>query len=194
MPASNYLITGALQCPPPHFPACSPGACTLRCIRSCFAVCSWHAVGTLFNALPLSSGHHLVGIAEIGFRSLCGSTSTPVFRSHRRPAGSADMTVRLWSVELGRCLHAFRGHLAPVWAVAANPHGHYFASGSNDCTAMVWAVDQPTCRRILVRRGMWGEAPSASHCGCDDRHCCTSYSLRRRGVVSSLPQVSHPHF
>lgn len=78
-----------------------------------------------------------------------GSCADRLARLHC--AGSADQTVRLWSVELGRCLHAYRGHFAPVWAVATNPHGLYFASASNDCTARIWSVDNPETRRMIVR-------------------------------------------
>ena len=43
-----------------------------------------------------------------------------------------------------------RAHTAPVWCAKWAPTGHYFATGSLDGTARVWATDASAPRRVLV--------------------------------------------
>lgn len=43
-----------------------------------------------------------------------------------------------------------RGHMFPVWDVAAAPQGQYFASASGDRTARVWATERPQSLRLLA--------------------------------------------
>ncbi len=61
-------------------------------------------------------------------------------------------TMRLWSLRpaLGANLAAFRGHLFPVWDVAACPGGLYAATASADCTARVWSTERTQSLRILA--------------------------------------------
>lgn len=65
-------------------------------------------------------------------------------------SGSADKSIRLWSLDVWQCLVAYRAHDAPVWDVQWSPHGHYFASASHDRTARVWATDHIEPLRVLV--------------------------------------------
>jgi len=61
--------------------------------------------------------------------------------------------------EMGVGLAAFRGHMLPVWDVAAGPLGYHFASASADRTARVWATDHIRTLRIFAgvcRK--WGES------------------------------------
>jgi len=44
----------------------------------------------------------------------------------------------------------YKGHTFPVWDVRFSPHGYYFASGSHDKTARLWATDQPQPLRVFV--------------------------------------------
>ena len=62
-------------------------------------------------------------------------------------------TVKLWSTELEQGpanLVTFRGHMFPVWDVAACPGGQYFASGSADRTARVWSTERAQSLRLLA--------------------------------------------
>lgn len=43
-----------------------------------------------------------------------------------------------------------RGHVFPVWDVAAAPLGHYFASASGDRTARVWVTERAHSLRMLA--------------------------------------------
>lgn len=52
--------------------------------------------------------------------------------------------------EMGVGLAAFRGHMLPVWDVAAGPLGYHFASASADRTARVWATDHLRTLRIFA--------------------------------------------
>lgn len=45
-----------------------------------------------------------------------------------------------------------RGHNYPVWDVAANPHGQYFASAGADRLARIWTVERNQPVRILAGR------------------------------------------
>ena len=58
--------------------------------------------------------------------------------------------MRLWSPVLGLNLAAYRGHLFPVWDVAACPGGLYAATASADRTARVWSTERTQSLRILT--------------------------------------------
>lgn len=58
--------------------------------------------------------------------------------------------MRLWSPALGANLAAFRGHLFPVWDVAACPGGQYAATASADRTARMWSTEHPHALRIFA--------------------------------------------
>lgn len=56
-------------------------------------------------------------------------------------SASFDSTVRLWDVELGRCLYKLTRHNEPVYSVSFSPDGKYLASGSFDKCVHIWSVD-----------------------------------------------------
>ncbi|PPQ76995.1 hypothetical protein CVT25_014812 [Psilocybe cyanescens] len=45
---------------------------------------------------------------------------------------SFDSTARLWDSVTGECLHVFRDHKAPLYALTFSPDGKFFATGSGD--------------------------------------------------------------
>lgn len=53
---------------------------------------------------------------------------------------SFDTTVKLWDVDVGRCVHTLRGHSEAVYSVAFSPNGRYVATGSFDKNIYVWSV------------------------------------------------------
>jgi transcription initiation factor TFIID subunit 5 len=65
-------------------------------------------------------------------------------------SASADSTVRLWSLQLKRCVSVFRGHSGPVWDVASCPRSPYFATAGWDGTARIWSTEHIKPLRLLV--------------------------------------------
>ncbi len=53
-------------------------------------------------------------------------------------SGSADNTVKLWSVESQKEVTTLQGHSSDVRSVAFSPDGKYLASGSEDNTVKLW--------------------------------------------------------
>lgn len=65
--------------------------------------------------------------------------------------GSADATVRLWSLASKSNLVTYRSHASfPVWDVQFGPYGYYFASCSMDRTARLWSTDHVTPLRVFA--------------------------------------------
>ena len=68
-----------------------------------------------------------------------------------------------------------RGHVFPVWDVAAAPQGQYFASASADRCARVWVTERPQSLRLLaghhsdVSAVMWHPNGDLLASGSDDR-------------------------
>lgn len=56
-------------------------------------------------------------------------------------SASFDSTVRLWDMEIGRCLYKLTRHREPVYSVSFSPDGKYLASGSFDKKVHIWSVD-----------------------------------------------------
>ncbi|GAX74780.1 hypothetical protein CEUSTIGMA_g2227.t1 [Chlamydomonas eustigma] len=54
---------------------------------------------------------------------------------------SFDTTVKLWDVEVGRCVQSLQKHVEPVYSVAFSPNGRFVATGSFDRKLYVWSVD-----------------------------------------------------
>lgn len=62
--------------------------------------------------------------------------------------GAYDNTVRLWDVEMGRCLRILEGHTDCVMSVAWSADGRRALSGG-DKTVWVWDVEMGRCLRVL---------------------------------------------
>lgn len=66
-------------------------------------------------------------------------------------SGSADSTIKLWQVNIGREICTFTGHSDSVWSVAFSRDGKLLASGSADSTIKLWQVN--TGREIRTFTG-----------------------------------------
>jgi WD40 repeat protein len=60
--------------------------------------------------------------------------------------GDTDTVVRLWEVVTGKERRHFRGHDGRILSLSIAPDGRRLASASQDGTALVWALDQPSTR------------------------------------------------
>jgi WD40 repeat protein len=69
-------------------------------------------------------------------------------------SGSADQTVRLWSLPDGRLIETLIGHGDSVECLAMSPDGRFLASGSTDRTVRLWSL--PDGRLIGVLEGHRG--------------------------------------
>lgn len=58
--------------------------------------------------------------------------------SYLLASGSEDQSIRLWDVQVHRCLKSLQGHSNGIWAVAFSPDGQKIASGSQDRIVRFW--------------------------------------------------------
>jgi WD40 repeat protein len=65
--------------------------------------------------------------------------------------GSADKTIKLWSVDTGKEIHTLQGHQSFVNSVSFSPDGKTLATGSADKTIKLWSVD--TGKEIRTLQG-----------------------------------------
>ncbi|KAF2481550.1 transcription initiation factor TFIID, subunit TAF5 [Neohortaea acidophila] len=86
------------------------------------------------------------------------SPTSPDSRPRYLVSGSADKSIRLWSLDTWTNLVVYNGHQSPVWDVRFCPHGHYFASASADRTAMLWSTPHIAPLRIFAGHDSDAEA------------------------------------
>jgi transducin (beta)-like 1 len=55
-------------------------------------------------------------------------------------SASFDASIKLWDVNVGKCLYSLTKHSDPVYSVAFSPNGEYLASGSFDRCLHIWSV------------------------------------------------------
>nr|XP_018259611.1 F-box and WD-40 domain-containing protein CDC4 [Kwoniella dejecticola CBS 10117]OBR81769.1 F-box and WD-40 domain-containing protein CDC4 [Kwoniella dejecticola CBS 10117] len=64
-------------------------------------------------------------------------------------SGSYDMTVRVWDIVKGTCVHVLTGHEAKVYSIVYDQYRGRCASGSMDNTVKVWDVNTGDCLHTL---------------------------------------------
>ncbi len=69
--------------------------------------------------------------------------------------GSANPTIKLWSIQDDRCYCNLFGHTNEVWSVAFSADGRLLASGSNDRTIRIWQTQTGECLQILEGHMHW---------------------------------------
>jgi U3 small nucleolar RNA-associated protein 13 len=63
--------------------------------------------------------------------------------------GSADTTVKVWSVREGHCTHNFKGHGGIISALQFHPHSLLLASGSDDSKVRLWDLNSKNCVYVI---------------------------------------------
>ena len=61
----------------------------------------------------------------------------------------SDLTVRVWDLGTGACLHTLKGHRKAVQSVSITPDGQRAVSGSLDGTLRVWELETGACLHVL---------------------------------------------
>jgi WD40 repeat protein len=59
------------------------------------------------------------------------------------------MTVKIWDVSSGTCVHTLKGHSSYVTSVAFSHDSTWLASASSDMTVKIWDVSSGTCIHTL---------------------------------------------
>jgi WD40 repeat protein len=102
-------------------------------------------------------------LSEIEVRSFPEGNSVATLNGHREPvqtlaasadsrilaSGSADNTVRLWSLDTNRPLAMLEGHTGPVSGVQVSPMADTLYSGSADGSVRVWSIPDRRYLRTL---------------------------------------------
>lgn len=64
-------------------------------------------------------------------------------------SAAVDLTIKLWCLRSRQPLMVYKGHLQKLWCMSWAPAGYWFATGSGDNTAMLWATDHIHCQRVF---------------------------------------------
>lgn len=105
---------------------------------------------------PPANSHRLIGhsgpVYAVAFAPSITSPDDAEVKTNTRwlLSSSADKTIRLWSLDLWRCIVIYKGHDQPVWDVTWGPYGHYFVSGGHDKTARLWITSRGRQQRIFA--------------------------------------------
>lgn len=64
-------------------------------------------------------------------------------------SASRDKTLRVWSLQTGKCVQILRGHTGYVTSIAVSADGHRIYSGAWDKTVRIWNRDTGECLHIF---------------------------------------------
>lgn len=62
---------------------------------------------------------------------------------------SADFTIRIWDIKVGKEVNVLKGHTMPVWCVASLSES-VIATGSEDAQVKLWDWDTGECIKTMV--------------------------------------------
>ena len=62
---------------------------------------------------------------------------------------SSDNTIRIWSLESGKCERIFEGHNSAVTSICISKDQKYLYSCSKDKTIRIWSLESGKCELLL---------------------------------------------
>lgn len=65
-------------------------------------------------------------------------------------SGSADGTIRLWSLDLFKTVCVYKAHTFSIWTVDFAPNDFFFASGGADRQAIIWCIKSNKPERLFL--------------------------------------------
>ncbi len=92
-------------------------------------------------------GENLVKIIS---RHISGINDIAVTSDGNYLVSSGDLTVRLWDIDKGTCIHSFWGHSDIVTNVLLINDDKYIVSASKDCTLKLWDVKSKKCIHTFI--------------------------------------------
>lgn len=92
-------------------------------------------------------------------------------------SGSADCTVRLWSLKLDQCLAVYKGHHRSITSLKLNPKGFHFASGGADGLIFLWLTNRSKLCSIRLSSHGFHKSPEG---------CCSSRIQRKPQLSNKL--------
>lgn len=96
-----------------------------------------HVFGTRIS--PVYQSGHTSSINSVAFSP----------DGHFVLTSSRDRSARLWNVQTGEMLHAFRD-IGAIWSIAFSPDGKYFVGSSRNNAAMLWDITSGKIVRALT--------------------------------------------
>ena len=91
---------------------------------------------------PLSEITHDVSLCEYYGHQGAVTSIAVSYESSYFLSGSADCTIRLWSLKIGQCLAVYKGHIKTIWSLSLCPKGYCFASGGADSLVFLWLTNK----------------------------------------------------
>ncbi|RPB22262.1 WD40 repeat-like protein [Terfezia boudieri ATCC MYA-4762] len=92
----------------------------------------------------LSPSHYSAGLSSSASSAITNRESIPRYIL----TAALDSTVKLWDVETGRCIRTLFGHVAGIWALAADTLR--VVSGAQDKMVKVWNMSTGKCERTIT--------------------------------------------
>jgi len=74
---------------------------------------------------------------------------------NRLATGSHDKTIKIWDIELLKCLNTFEGHDKGIWSLVYNHDGSMMASASPDTKVKLWDPKSGKCINTLYGHSMF---------------------------------------